>query len=296
MRHLILTLFSAIFSVMIGLSAQAATISFDEIQPANNNRDILTDEYTEMGVQFVGTDDGSIWSGMSDGDPGGWAIEGTNGSAFVGLNGRSYELTVLLDQAVEAFRIDVTRASGSTADAALMVVGFRNGAPVEEIFFDLGSYGINEWSTIELSEDVDEVNWVVSGGRQPYGLDNLQWGREGSEAMVALIEVRPGRRGVLNPFSNGVVPVVVFGTETFDVGNVDPSSLAFGPAGAPAFGEVKLNMGDINGDGYADLISHHRIPVSGIALGDTEACMTGETYDGEPFEGCSMVTTVPRQR
>jgi hypothetical protein len=292
MRHLFLALFSA----GIGLSAHAATISFDEIQPANNNSDVLTDEYSEMGVQFVGTDDGTIWSGMSDGDPGGWAIEGTNGSAFVGLNGRSYELTVLLDQAVEAFRIDVTRASGSTADAALMVVGFRDGTAVEEILFDLGSYGINEWSTIELSEDVDEVNWVVSGGRQPYGLDNLQWGREGSEAMVALIEVRPGRRGTLNPFSNGVVPVVIFGTETFDVGNVDPISLAFGPAGAPAFGEVKLNMGDINGDGYADLISHHRIPVSGIALGDTEACMTGETYDREPFEGCSMVTTVPRQR
>jgi hypothetical protein len=289
-------LFLALFSVTIGLSAHAETISFDEIEPANNNRDILTDEYAGMGAHFVGTDDGSIWSGMSDGDPGGWAIEGTNGSAFVGLNGRSYELTVLLDQTVEAFRVDVARAQGSTAGAALMVTGFRDGTSVEEMFVDLGSYAINEWSTVELNEDVDEVNWVVTGGRQPYGLDNLQWGREGSEAMVALIEVMPGRRGVLNPLSRGVVPVVLFGTETFDVGNVDPTSLAFGPAGAALFGGGNLNTADVNGDGYADFISHHRVPETGIAFGDTEACMTGVTFDGEPFEGCSMVTTVPKRR
>jgi len=292
MRHLLLF----IFSLAICLSANAATISFDEIPPANNNSDILTDEYAAMGVHFVGTDDGSIWSGISDGDPGGWAIEGTNGSAFVGLNGRSYELSVLLDQPVEAFRIDVTRASGSTADAELMVVGFRDGAPVEEIFIDLGSYAINEWATIELSEVVDEVNWLVTGGRQPYGLDNLRWGREESETMDVAIEVRPGRRGVLNPFSSGVVPVVLFGSESFDIDDVDPDTLAFGPAGAPVFGHKQPNMADVDGDGHADMLSHHRVPESGIALGDTEACLVGETYAGKLFEGCAMITTVPKQR
>jgi hypothetical protein len=292
MRHLILIL----LSVGFGLSANAATISFDEIPPANNNYDILTDEYSAMGVQFVGTDDGSVWSGLSDGDPGGWEIEGTNGSAFVGLNGRSFELSVLLDQAVEAFRIDVARASGSTADAELMVVGFRNGVAVEEIFVELGSYAVGEWSTVELIEAVDEVNWLVTGGRQPYGLDNLRWGRDGSEISSASIEVRPGHRGVLNPFSAGVVPVVLFGSESFDVDDVDPASLGFGPAGAPIFGGKEPNRGDVNGDGYPDLFTHHRVPESGIALGDTEACMMGETYEGEVFEGCSAITTVPKKR
>jgi hypothetical protein len=113
------------------------------------------------------------------------------------------------------------------------------------------------------------------------------------------IDIKPwSDPNTINPFSRGVVPVALLGSDTFDVADADVTTLAFGPDGAaPAFDLTNplvywLSHRDVNGDGRKDLLSSYRTAETGIAMGDTEACLTGETLNGGVFEGCDAVSTV----
>lgn len=119
----------------------------------------------------------------------------------------------------------------------------------------------------------------------------------------------------INPRSGGVVPVAILGSESFDVTDVDVTTLAFGPAGASPshdltdsntfyththeqvcdeFDNCVWEEYDANGDGIMDLVSHYVQRETGLAIGDTEACITGETTDGRAFEGCDAVRILER--
>jgi hypothetical protein len=101
----------------------------------------------------------------------------------------------------------------------------------------------------------------------------------------------------INPFNRGLIPVAILGSASFDVADVDVATLAFGPdGGAPAFDLSNplvywLSHWDVDGDGTKDLLSSYRTAETGIAMGDTEACLTGETLDGVSFKGCDSVST-----
>jgi hypothetical protein len=269
--------------------AGAGEIRFDEFPAVNANSPPLGEEYASMGVHFVASDDGSVWTGMTGGDPGGWGLEGTNGTAFVGFNGASYALGVRFDTPVHDVTVDVARSAGSRAGDSFAMRGYRDGVMVEEQVVAFGD--VNVWSTVALAEEVDEVRWVGMGlRRHPFGLDDLRWSAKPATLEVA-IDVKPGNpANPVNPFAQGVVAVALLGAEGFDVTQVDPTSLAFGPSGAPA---EHFHIEDVNQDGWPDLVSQHRVPLTGIALGDAQACLAGALVDGTAFAGCDAVSTVP---
>jgi hypothetical protein len=124
----------------------------------------------------------------------------------------------------------------------------------------------------------------------------------------ALVDINPGRgANLVMVGTRQVVLVALMGQPGFDVRLVDPSTLAFGPNGAPAFcpqsenrshhgegsapGKECGKLMDVNHDGSLDLVAHFRIDETGIADGDTRGCLRAAFADGRSLEGCDGILT-----
>ncbi|MBU8869893.1 MAG: T9SS type A sorting domain-containing protein, partial [Gemmatimonadales bacterium] len=125
------------------------------------------------------------------------------------------------------------------------------------------------------------------------------------QVFTCQIDIKPGSE--INPINckqpqNGTIPVAVLGSGEFDVTTLDQATIRFGPDEATAANHPGHNNNrnhirhsmDINHDGHPDLMFHFRLAETGIHCGDTEATLTGETFDGEPVLGTDVIRTVPK--
>ena len=111
------------------------------------------------------------------------------------------------------------------------------------------------------------------------------------EAMEVTIDIKPGDEPtVMDPRSEGMIPVAILSTDDFDATSVDPASVRFGANGDDA-APVRSMTEDIDQDGDTDLMFLFRAVQANIKCGDTSASLTGKTRAGQPIAGSESFTT-----
>jgi len=84
-----------------------------------------------------------------------------------------------------------------------------------------------------------------------------------------------------------VIPVALLSTANFDATTLNVLTTTFGLGAATEAHEMG-HIEDANGDGVDDLVLHFRTQETGI--NSAELCITGETTDGTPIQGCDTIT------
>jgi hypothetical protein len=134
-------------------------------------------------------------------------------------------------------------------------------------------------------ENGDEI-YLMFDGEVPI---NLVLSAPAPTLVKVAIDIKPGSdTNPINLKSNGVVPVAVLTTESFNAAMVDPATVDF--AGAVP---VHCTLEDVDGDGNEDMLLHFRTQELNLDKDSTEATLTGETTEGVSIQGTDAVQIVP---
>ena len=144
---------------------------------------------------------------------------------------------------------------------------------------------LSQADLVVIKDDVVDPVTVGDDDTSDFILDSWVLVEEGSIRVTKIIpdiDIKPGSfPNSINAKSNGLVPVAILGSATFDVTQVDVTTLEFGPGGAtPAHDLTDLDtyfehLQDVNDDGFLDLVSHYRQKEVGLQSGDTTATLSG---------------------
>lgn len=119
------------------------------------------------------------------------------------------------------------------------------------------------------------------------------------------VDVKPGSfPNSMNINGNGVVPVAILGSSTFDVSQIDVSTLCFAGLEVRVRGNgqpqcsIKDVSGDFSGgpegapDGYPDLVCQFVDDPTLWDVNQGTAILTGNLLDGTPFQGSDSINVV----
>lgn len=95
---------------------------------------------------------------------------------------------------------------------------------------------------------------------------------------------------IIAPRSEGMIPVGILSTDTFDALTLAPPSLRLGPTGTEA-APFRVSRTDVDRDGDADLQVLFSLPDTEVACEDTTLTLKGRTVGGEDVEASAAIVT-----
>jgi hypothetical protein len=170
-------------------------ITFDDvpaIRLGNNLSDVIREEYAGLGVHFNrdGRFSGIVRMGLSQGDPGNWDLEGSNGPQFLGHNVYGRTGLIEFDWPVMSFKIDAAHAH----DVGVQNLTFRAydaTGLLESVTLPSSVPGV--WQTISLS--AAGITRIEYSSGQSFALDNMVFAPVPEPSTLALLSV--GSLGLL---------------------------------------------------------------------------------------------------
>ena len=112
--------FVYILGAGIPSSAGLTTLSFEDIPSYGGNSlsDVIREEYAHLGIHFNsdGRHSRIVRKGVSQGDPGNWDLEGTNGPQFLGQNSYGYTGLIEFDMSISGIRVDAAEGHSGVRD------------------------------------------------------------------------------------------------------------------------------------------------------------------------------------
>jgi len=123
------------------------------------------------------------------------------------------------------------------------------------------------------------------------------------EPVQVAIDIKPGSfPNSVNPDEQGLLPVAILGSDTFDVYEIVPGTIELGAVTLTTRGSAKapklaFSYEDVNGDGYMDMMVFFSVPelvaAGALTASTTQLTLTAELGDGTPIVGTDSVNIVP---
>jgi hypothetical protein len=155
----------------------------------------------------------------------------------------------------------------------------------------LSPYGNEDVTVLSSYASSNGTGYLVQG--YWFSFNDITTQPESTQVMQAVIDIKPGSYpNSINLRSKGLVPVAILSTENFDASRVNPDNVQM--AGASP---IRWVIEDVDSDGNNDMMLHFRtVELTGLSDNSTEAVLTGNTFDGTPFEGSDSVNIVPKHK
>jgi len=242
------------------------------------NREMLPEDPAEVSVDYV-IEPGNATPGR-DYTPASGTLTFVNG----GATEQPFEFETFDNNKYTGDKRVILRLA-NTVDVAAVVTQ-ATGTIIDDEIFDASLLDDFEtypylWST---QDNVLLANLEIAAGDPDALPEQGDWERV-LDATIPL-QIEADVQGRICNKGNGVVPVVLYSTDTFDATEVDHTTAKLGDAYEnhtnKKSGEAKRHEEDVNNDGRMDLVFHFAFADTGLPCDPDSAPFNAWTFDGQP--------------